>query len=155
MNHSHLRVSGTAWHSHSVLMYSFRLSHWKPYLAWFLAARKVEPGRATYSVAVELLEMHVLLGTADLSEHLLHGPKRHTAEEIIGKLREVEIRIAQGVLASEAIRGIGVTEQTCYRWRRAYSFASAVFQAPSRTRRRQACDTAKRSPIALTSLARC
>ena len=38
--------------------------------------------------------------------------KRHTAEEIIGKLREVEIRIGQGVTAQEAIRGIGVTEQT-------------------------------------------
>ena len=46
--------------------------------------------------------------------------KRHTAEEIIGKLREVEIRIGQGVTAQEAIRGIGVTEQTYYRWRREY-----------------------------------
>ena len=33
--------------------------------------------------------------------------KRHTAEEIIGKLREVELRIGQGVSAQEAIRGIG------------------------------------------------
>ena len=46
--------------------------------------------------------------------------KRHTAEEIIGKLREVEIRIGQGVSAVEAIRGIGVTEQTYYRWRKEY-----------------------------------
>ena len=46
--------------------------------------------------------------------------KRHTAEEIIGKLREVEIRVAQGVSADEAIRGIGVTEQTYYRWRKEY-----------------------------------
>jgi len=38
--------------------------------------------------------------------------KRHTAEETIGKLREVEIRVAQGVCAVDAIRGIGVTEQT-------------------------------------------
>ena len=38
--------------------------------------------------------------------------KRHKAEEIIGKLREVEIRVPQGVCAVDAIRGIGVTEQT-------------------------------------------
>jgi len=46
--------------------------------------------------------------------------KRHTAEDIIGKLREVEIRVAQGVCAVDAIRGIGVTEQTYYRWRKEY-----------------------------------
>ena len=46
--------------------------------------------------------------------------KRHTAEEIISKLREVEIRIAQGISAVEAIRGIGVTEQSYYRWRKEY-----------------------------------
>src|SRR5215472_17659283 len=40
--------------------------------------------------------------------------KRHTAEDIIGKLREVEIRAAQGVCAVDAIRGVGVTEQTYY-----------------------------------------
>jgi len=46
--------------------------------------------------------------------------KRHKPEEIIGKLREVEIQIAQGTSAAEAIRGIGVTEQTYYRWRKEY-----------------------------------
>ena len=46
--------------------------------------------------------------------------KRHRPEEIIGKLREVEIQIAQGISAAEAIRGIGVTEQTYYRWRKEY-----------------------------------
>ena len=46
--------------------------------------------------------------------------KRHKPEEIIGKLREVEIQIAQGISAAEAIRGIGVTEQTYYRWRKEY-----------------------------------
>ena len=46
--------------------------------------------------------------------------KRHKPEEIIGKLREVEIQIAQGTSVAEAIRGIGVTEQTYYRWRKEY-----------------------------------
>ena len=46
--------------------------------------------------------------------------KRHSPEEIIGKLREVEIHMSQGASALEAIRGIGVTEQTYYRWRKEY-----------------------------------
>jgi transposase-like protein len=46
--------------------------------------------------------------------------KRHTAEEIIGKLREVEVLLGQGRSASEAVRAIGVTEQTYYRWRKEY-----------------------------------
>jgi putative transposase len=46
--------------------------------------------------------------------------KTYTAEQIINKLREVEIIISQGTSISEASRKIGVTEQTYYRWRREY-----------------------------------
>jgi transposase-like protein len=46
--------------------------------------------------------------------------KRHTAEEIIGKLREAEILIAQGRSVADAAKAIGVTEQSYYRWRREY-----------------------------------
>lgn len=46
--------------------------------------------------------------------------KRHTAEEIIGKLREAEVLIAQGRSVGEAARAIGVTEQSYYRWRKEY-----------------------------------
>ena len=46
--------------------------------------------------------------------------KRHTAEEIIGKLREAEVLIAQGRSAADAAKAIGVTEQSYYRWRREY-----------------------------------
>jgi len=46
--------------------------------------------------------------------------KRHTPEQIIGKLREVEVRMSQGASAAVAIKGIGVTEQTYYRWRKEY-----------------------------------
>lgn len=46
--------------------------------------------------------------------------KRHSREEIIGKLREVEVYIGQGMPAVDAIRSIGVTEQTYYRWRKEY-----------------------------------
>ncbi len=46
--------------------------------------------------------------------------KRHTPEQVINKLREAEIGIAQGCTVAEASRQIGVTEQTFYRWRSEY-----------------------------------
>ena len=41
-------------------------------------------------------------------------------EQIINKLREVEVLMSQGATVGEASRKIGVTEQTYYRWRREY-----------------------------------
>ena len=46
--------------------------------------------------------------------------KRAKPEEIIAKLREVEVRLSRGETAGQAVRAIGVTEQTYYRWRREY-----------------------------------
>ena len=46
--------------------------------------------------------------------------KRHTPEEIVTKLRQVEVLTAQGRSVAEAIRTIGVTEVTFYRWRQEY-----------------------------------
>ena len=46
--------------------------------------------------------------------------KTYTPEQIINKLREVEVLISQGATSAEASRKIGVTEQTYYRWRREY-----------------------------------
>ena len=43
--------------------------------------------------------------------------KAHTPEEIVAKLRQVEVLAAQGKPVAEAVRSIGVTEQTYYRWR--------------------------------------
>ena len=43
--------------------------------------------------------------------------KAHTPEEIVAKLRQVEVLAAQGKAVAEAVRSIGVTEQTYYRWR--------------------------------------
>ena len=45
---------------------------------------------------------------------------RHTAEQIIGKLREAEVVLATGGRVALACKQIGVTEQTYYRWRREY-----------------------------------
>jgi putative transposase len=46
--------------------------------------------------------------------------KRHTPEQIIGKLREAEIVLSQGKTVPHACKQIGVTEQTYYRWRKEY-----------------------------------
>ncbi len=46
--------------------------------------------------------------------------KSHSPEQIINKLREVELLLNQGVNVGEACRKIGVTEQTYYRWRKEY-----------------------------------
>ena len=43
--------------------------------------------------------------------------KTHTPEEIVAELRQVEVLTAQGKAVAEAVRSIGVTEQTFYRWR--------------------------------------
>ena len=43
--------------------------------------------------------------------------KRHKPEAIVAKLRQVDVLISQGQSVSEAIRSIGVTEATYYRWR--------------------------------------
>tara|TARA_Y100000310_G_scaffold289661_1_gene316234 strand:+ start:230 stop:523 length:294 start_codon:yes stop_codon:yes gene_type:complete len=46
--------------------------------------------------------------------------KRHSPEQILGKLREVEIALAKGETVTRAVRQIGVSEQTYYRWRNEY-----------------------------------
>ena len=48
------------------------------------------------------------------------GRKHHAPEEVVGKLRQVEVLTAQGKPVAEAARAIGVTEPTCYRWRAEY-----------------------------------
>ena len=46
--------------------------------------------------------------------------KRAKPEEIIAKLREIEVRLSQGESVGKAVKSIGVTEQTYYRWRKEY-----------------------------------
>ena len=48
------------------------------------------------------------------------GRKRHKPEEIMAKLRQVDVLTAQGTAVAEAIRSIGVTEVTYYRWRQEF-----------------------------------
>ena len=46
--------------------------------------------------------------------------KREKPEEIVSKLRQVEVLQGQGMTVAEALRQIGVTQQTFYRWRKLY-----------------------------------
>jgi transposase-like protein len=43
--------------------------------------------------------------------------KAHTPEEIVAMLRQAEVLVGQGKTVAEAVRAIGVTEPTYYRWR--------------------------------------
>ena len=46
--------------------------------------------------------------------------KRYTPEEIVAKLRQVDVLVSQGQNVADAIRQIGVSEVTYYRWRQEY-----------------------------------
>lgn len=46
--------------------------------------------------------------------------KRAKPEEIVSKLRQVDVLVGQGMPRADAIRQISVTEQTYYRWRKKY-----------------------------------
>ena len=46
--------------------------------------------------------------------------KREKPEEIVSKLRQVEVLQEQGMTIADAVRQIGVTQQTFYRWRKLY-----------------------------------
>ena len=46
--------------------------------------------------------------------------KRHTAEQIVAKLREAEVELAKGKPVAEVVRKLGITEQTYYRWRKEF-----------------------------------
>ena len=46
--------------------------------------------------------------------------KKQRPEEVLAKLRQVDVLVSQGQTVAEAIRAIGVTEVTCCRWRREF-----------------------------------
>ncbi len=46
--------------------------------------------------------------------------KRFTPEQVIRMLREAEVMINQGMTAQQAVRKLGVSEHTYYRWRKEY-----------------------------------
>ena len=46
--------------------------------------------------------------------------KQFSSEQIVNKLRQAEVAVAQGQTVAQACKAIGITEQTYYRWRREY-----------------------------------
>ena len=46
--------------------------------------------------------------------------KRHKPEEIVAKLRQVDVLVSQGQSVADAVRAVGVAEVTYYRWRQEY-----------------------------------
>ena len=46
--------------------------------------------------------------------------KREKPADLVSKLRQVEVLQGQGMTIAEAVRQIGVTQQTFYRWRKLY-----------------------------------
>lgn len=46
--------------------------------------------------------------------------KRFSAEQIVNKLRQAEVELSQGQALSLITKGLGITEQTYYRWRKEY-----------------------------------
>ena len=52
--------------------------------------------------------------------------KRHRPEEIVTKLRQVEVLVGQGMARIDAIREVRITEQTFYRWRKQYGGMGAA-----------------------------
>jgi transposase-like protein len=54
------------------------------------------------------------------SRRIEMAKKRHKPEEIVAKLRQVDVLVSQGQSVADAVRQIGVTEVTYYRWRQEY-----------------------------------
>ncbi|GJE77873.1 IS3 family transposase ISMex5 [Methylorubrum suomiense] len=48
------------------------------------------------------------------------GTKRHRPEDVVAKLRQADVLIAQGQSGADVIRSLGVTEVTYYRWRKEF-----------------------------------
>ena len=46
--------------------------------------------------------------------------KQDKPEEIVMKLRQIEVLNGQGIPIAQAVREVGTTEQTYYRWRKQY-----------------------------------
>ena len=46
--------------------------------------------------------------------------KRHSAEQIVAKLRQADVELGKGLRVPEVCKQLGISEQTYYRWRTKY-----------------------------------
>jgi putative transposase len=61
-----------------------------------------------------------------MSKEVRMSRKRFTAEQIIGLLREADVKLSQGRQVGQTCRDMGITEQTYYRWRKEYGGMKTV-----------------------------
>jgi len=54
------------------------------------------------------------------SKEATMGRQKHTAEQIIGKLREAEVLQGKGMTLEEVLRQLGISDATYYKWRKEY-----------------------------------
>ena len=73
--------------------------------------------------------------------------KRYKPEEIVAKLRQVDVLVSQGQSLADAIRQIGVSEVTYYRWRQ--EFGGLKTEQIKRLKRKAAPGVAYRPSRAL------
>src|SRR4051812_31190345 len=77
--------------------------------------------------------------------------KRYTPEEIVAKLRQVDVLVSQGQNIADAIRQIGVSEVTYYRWRQEYGGLKADqaprVVAPVSSRSKRSCMSPSGAPV--------
>jgi len=52
--------------------------------------------------------------------------KRHSAEQIVVKLRQADVALGKGLKVPEVCRQLGISEQTYYRWRQKYGGMAPV-----------------------------
>ena len=77
--------------------------------------------------------------------------KKHRPEEALAKLLQVDVLVSQGQSVAEAIRTIGVTEVTYYRWRR--EFGGLKSEQVKRLKALEAENTRLRKAVADLTLA--
>jgi putative transposase len=58
--------------------------------------------------------------SAEEEDRSMARRKKYSPEEIVAKLRQVEVSAGQGRPVADAVRSIGVTEATYYRWRQEF-----------------------------------
>src|SRR5205807_10637725 len=88
------------------------------------------------------------------SRRTVMARKRYKPEEIVAKLRQVDVLVSQGQGMTEAIRQIGVSEVTYYRWRQEFGGLKIeqvkrlkeLESLPSRPRGVRTCSRAAASP---------
>ncbi len=73
--------------------------------------------------------------------------KRYTPEEIVAKLRQVDVLVSQGQNIADAIRAIGVSEVTYYRWRQEYGGLKTERKDQTQHNPKPTLATPKESPL--------